>query len=138
MSHESPVEEHLNVGGTRQALRLDNEKSYPLTQEEFLQLQENLVTDKLTNTESFLFGIAISFIVSAIASLFTTPLTCIHIRSDGVEVESVNAEALVMLIVYCVLGLGTLIAGFIRKMNGSKVRNNVSRLTAKINGNFQK
>lgn len=125
--------QHLSLGGARQSMPLDDEISYPLTQEEFHVLEENIIKDNLTNLESFLFSTGITSAITAVVLFTTSPFTKEIINETNKQKEdSIIYSNLIIFIIYISIGFGTLIGGLISKNARKKSKSGVDRLQKKI------
>jgi hypothetical protein len=125
------MSESQPLGGTRHSSPLADEMTYPLTNDEFLTIKENLTQDKLTNLESLLISTFFATLVSGIVIYFTGNFTK-KIIEKGIELEIINFSQIIILIVYGALTLGSLIGFIISKKIKKKSRTSIERLNIKI------
>ena len=125
------------LGGARQSQPLDDEMSYPLTNDEFLTIKENLVIDKFTNAESFLLSTFFATLISGIVICFTGKLSN-TINENGVQKTQINSELIVTLIVYGAITLGTLLCFIFSIATKKKNKSSIQRLEAKITNHLDR
>jgi len=124
------------LGGTRQTSPLADEMSYPLTNDEFLLLKENLNTDKITNLESLFLSLAISSIISL--CIFYTNCTMYKVETvNQIDRQVINNNTILILIIYGAVGLGSLIGFCISYFSKKKTKNVIDRLNSKIDGHLK-
>lgn len=121
-----------NLGGTRQSKSLENEMTYPLTNDEFHLIKENISLDKFNSIESILLSTAITTLISAIIFFFTNPIIQ-KTQVDNNEIIATNNFNIIVIIIYFSLGFGSLIGFFISIKNKKKNINSYNRLENKIN-----
>ncbi len=120
--------EHQKLGGTRQSSPLEDEMTYPLTHDEYLTLQENLLLNKFTNWESFLLTTLITTIISGFVIYFTG-----SVSSKGVDgKEIINISQIVTLIIYGAISFGSFIGLITSLLNKKKSKTHLERLDLRI------
>lgn len=123
--------EHQNLGGTRQSSPLEDEMTYPLTNDEYLTLRENLVFDKFTNWESFLLSTLITTLISGFVIYFSG--SCYKtVIVKGESIQIVNLSQVITLIIYGALAFGCLLSLIISLKNKKKAKPSIDRLDTKI------
>jgi len=124
------------LGGTRHSSPLADEMTYPLTNDEFLTIQDNLSTDKLTNWESFLISTFFATLVSGIVIYITGSFTKSIIK-DNVTSEILNLSQVIILIIYGALTFGSLIGYLVSRNFKKKSKTSIERLNLKIKNHLE-
>lgn len=119
------------LGGARQSQPLDDEMSYPLTNDEFLTIKENLIIDKFTNAESFLLSTFFTTLISGIVICFTGNLSK-DVTENGIQKTEINSELVVTIIIYGAIALGSLLCFIFSMTTKRKNKSSIQRLEAKI------
>uniref|UniRef100_UPI00404A3F7F hypothetical protein n=1 Tax=Flavobacterium sp. TaxID=239 RepID=UPI00404A3F7F len=128
-------QQQQQLGGGRQSSPLEDEMSYPLTQDEFLTIKENLIHDKFTNAESFLLSTFFTALISGIVIWYSGSFY--KKNASGGEVE-INVELIVTLIIYGAITFGTLLCFIISLFTKKKNKSSIQRLEAKINNHLER
>ncbi|MDB5226030.1 MAG: hypothetical protein JWN78_223 [Bacteroidota bacterium] len=131
------MENPQTLGGTRQSSPLDDEMTYPLTNDEFLTLKENLISDKLTNWESFLLSTFIACFISGIIIWVNGSFQNITIK-DGKRIVTENYRQIIIVIVYGAISIGTLLALIFSRINKPGSSSYITRLSKKIEKHLSK
>ncbi len=126
--------EHQKLGGTRQSSPLEDEMTYPLTQDEYMTLRENLVLDKFSNWESFLLSTLITTLISGFVIYFTGSVCIV----DKTGKEIINISQIVTLIIYGAISFGSLIGLITSKIDKKKSETPLERLDARITQHLSK
>ena len=108
--------ENKQLGGTRKSSPLEDEMTYPLTKDEYLTLKDNLITDKFSNWEAFLFTTGVTLLISGVVIWFTGSIQEHSIKKE-VDYVTVNFPQVIILIIYGALSVGSLIGFLIAKFN---------------------
>lgn len=125
------------LGGARQASPLDDEMSYPLTNDEFLIIKENLSFDKFSNWESFLLATGISMTISWAVTYFSGTFLVAKIE-EGLTVTKANMPYIITLIIYGMVGLGAFLGLATSIKNKIKLKKPMQRLEEKITNHLTK
>lgn len=126
------------LGGTRHSSPLDDEMSYPLTNDEYQIIKENLSIDKFTNWESFLVTTAVTSLISAIAVASTTTFQSHITDKSGKETIELNVLAVVIIATYMAFALGGFIGFILSRINKTKAEKPMQRLDFKITSHLNK
>jgi hypothetical protein len=119
------------LGGTRQSSPLENEMSYPLTNDEFLLIKDNLSTDKLSNWEALLLTTGITSLISGVVIWFNSSFEQ-HLFEGSKEITRLNFQSIIILIIYTVLALSSFIGYAISKNTKREIFKPIQRLNDKI------
>lgn len=122
--------EQVALGGSRKTDPLADEKCYPLTQDEYLTIKENLALDTLTNIETVLASTFITTLVASIVFYYTGSFHSEMLENTNETI--VNWSHVRILIVYSVVSLGSLFGLIISIINKKKVKRLIQRLDKKI------
>jgi hypothetical protein len=125
------------LGGTRKSSPIDDEISYPLTNDEYLTLKENLSFDKFSNLESFLLSTFFSTLISTILFGFSCNFTKVIVL-NGIESKEIDIPQVFLITMYAAISIGTLIGFFISKNNKKTSKKPFERLDEKINNHLNK
>lgn len=125
------MSEHQKLGGTRQSSPLEDEMTYPLTNDEYLTLKENLSFDKFTNWESFLISTFITTIISWFVIFFTGTMYKTEIINN-VKCQIIDKAQMATLIIYGAISIGCLVGFVTSIITKKKSKPSVERLANKI------
>ncbi len=125
------------LGGTRQSYALENEMTYPLTNDEYLVIKDNLSIDKFTNWESFLLTTGISSLISGII-IYISGTFEQHITVEGKDVIKINMLQVSLIVIYGALTIGALLGFFISRSAKKTSEKPIHRLDAKITSHLNK
>lgn len=131
------MSEQHQLGGARQSTPLDDEMTYPLTQDEYLIIKDNLNIDKMSNLETLLLSTAVSSIVSWIVFLASGNFMEQETVNNQVQ-NSINIPQISILIIYATLGFGTLLAFFALGSKKNNSKSIIDRLDTKISTHLNK
>jgi hypothetical protein len=120
--------EHQKLGGTRQSSPLEDEMTYPLTNDEYLTLKENLALDKYSNWESFLLSTLITTVISGFVIYFTGSIYKLE-SSTG---QIIDTPQVITLIIYGAISFGCLLAFVISINTKKRSRSSIDRLNTRI------
>ena len=130
------MNEKQQLGGTRQSSPLEDEMSYPLTNDEYFLIKENLSTDKITNWESFLLSLGItsliSFIIFCITGSFENKIVV-----EGKEILEANIQLITIVIIYAAVAFGSILGFLISILNKKKSKKYIERLDQKISNHLK-
>jgi NADH:ubiquinone oxidoreductase subunit K len=123
--------ENQTLGGTRQSAPLANEMTYPLTNDEYLTLRDNLEFSKFNNWEAFLLTTLITTIISVVVIFYTADIYVVVVEK-GVKLQKVNWSTVLVLAVYSAISLATLLCLIISLYTKKKSKSSLERLDIKI------
>ena len=125
------------LGGARTISPLENEVSYPLTEDEYYTIKEHISTDKLTNWESVLLSTLITSIISGIVTFFSGAFEK-HIIKNGIDTVEINWVQIISIIFYGTLSFGSLISFIISRQTKKSSKSSMVRLDQKITTHLSK
>jgi hypothetical protein len=123
--------ENQTLGGTRQSSPLANERTYPLTQDEYLTLRDNLEFSKFNNWEAFLLSTLITTIISVVVICYTANCYDTTIIK-GVKTQKINWSTITVLIIYSAICFASLLCLIISLSTKKKSKSSLERLDLKI------
>ncbi|WGD35061.1 hypothetical protein [Olleya sp. YS] len=119
------------LGGTRHSSPLGDEVSYPLTNDEYFLIKENLNTDKISNFEAMLLSLGISSLISFIIFCMTGSFENKSVI-EGKEVIEPNYQLIIIVIIYGAVTFGSVLGFIFLLLNKKKSKNIIARLDSKI------
>ena len=129
--------EKQQLGGTRKSSPLEDEISYPLTNDEYFLIKENLSTDKITNWESLLLSLGISSLISFIIFCITGTFEN-HLTIHGKEIIELNVQLLTIVIIYAAVAFGSILGFIISILSKHKSKHIIKRLDQKISNHLNR
>ncbi len=123
--------DNQTLGGARESAPLANEMTYPLTNDEYLTLRDNLEFSKFSNWESFLLSTLIATLISVVVIFYTGEIYNV-VKKDNAELQLINWSTIIVLVIYAAVFLASLLCLIFSLFSKKKSKTSLERLDNKI------
>ncbi len=120
-----------NSGGTRKAIKLDDEIAYPLILDEYAVIKEKIHDVNLDTWQTLLLSSGITFSIAVIISYFTYDIYE-YIKIDNHDKKVLNATSLFVIAFYLLLSIASFIGFGLSYKYKKALNNSFKRIDKKI------